>query len=126
MRLCQAYPRYSDTTPTGDSMRRLFTALTSLRPKSCHPHRGYDLHIEHPVTPNALDISYVLVLQRSWAFYIPISHVPRPWLLGSWSWLFPTIAATRDIAQPTSLFHIVRETILSHFVYTSTRVQFSR
>ena len=107
-------------------MRRLFTARTSLRPTDCHPHRGYDLHFEHPVTPNALDISYVLVLQGSWASYIPISHVPRLWLLGSWSWLFPMIAAICDIAQTMSLFHLVRETILSHFVYTSTRVQFSR
>jgi hypothetical protein len=27
---------------------------TSLRPTSCYPHHDYDLHFEHPVTPNTL------------------------------------------------------------------------
>ena len=31
-----------------------------------------------------------------------------------------------DIGQPTSFFYLDRETIISHFVYTGSRVQFSR
>jgi hypothetical protein len=68
-RLCQAYPRYSDAVPH-TRYDELFVHCpqfpTSLRASSYHPHRDYDLHFEHPATPNTLQP------------YISLSHDREP------------------------------------------------
>ena len=53
---------------------------TSLQPStSYHPCRDYDLHFEHPATPNAPHPYEMYISFTSWtSFYIPIAQCPSP------------------------------------------------